>query len=106
MPPGPSPRRDNADRTASPPDDRGSDPLDLLRHDLRVQLTVIRGQAHLLRRRLARLDGLDRTERAWLLERGAQIDAAIMTMAERIAQVGREGPAEEDVREPRREQGR
>ncbi len=101
MPPGPSPRRDNADRTASPADDRVSDPLDLLRHDLRGQLTVIRGQTHLLRRHLARLDGLDGTEQAWLLERGARIDAAIMAMAERIAQVGRERPGKEDAQEPR-----
>ncbi len=109
MLPGSPPRRDNADGTASSPDDRVSDPLDLLWHDLKVQLTVIRGQAHLLRRRLVRLDGLDGTERAWLLERGARIDAAILAMADRIEQVGREGherPPQEDAREPYSEQGR
>jgi len=67
--------------------DPAVDPAARLRHDLRGALTVIRGQTHLLQRRLARLDGLDPAERAWLQERGALIDAAIMTLVDRIEQI-------------------
>ncbi len=99
MLPGRAPSGDDAD-------DRTPDLLDLLRHDLKGPLTVIRGQTQLLLRRSARLEGLDETERAWLLERGARIDAAIMAMAARIEQLGRESQAAEDAREQRSEQGR
>ncbi|MDP9469711.1 MAG: hypothetical protein M3Q71_03460 [Chloroflexota bacterium] len=69
---------------------RADDSRDLLRHDLRSQLTVIRGQAHLLRRRLARLDGLDEGERGWLMERATHIDAAVTTLVARIERMGQE----------------
>ncbi len=83
-PPGPN----GADGTPPSAHDPEVDPSARLRHDLKGSLTVIRGHSHLLRRRLARLDGLESAERAWLLERGARIDAAIMSLADQIEQIG------------------
>ncbi len=83
-PPGPN----GANGTFSSAHDPEVDPAARLRHDLKGALTGIRAQAQLLSRRVARLNGLDPAERAWLLERAARIDAAIMTLAAQIEQIG------------------
>ena len=85
-----------ADGTAPSPSQSEVHRLDLLRQDLKGDLTVIRGQAQLLLRRVARLEGLDPLDRAWLLERGDLIDAAIIGLAVRIDRIGREGPTGSD----------
>ena len=85
-----------ADGTSPSPSEAEFDPLDLLRHDLKGDLTVIRAQAQLLLRRVARLEGLDPLERAWLLERGQHLDAAIIGLAVRIDRIGREEPTGSD----------
>ncbi len=71
-------------------DPAAADPLELLRHELKIPLTTIRGQAHLLRRHVRRLDGLDGPERAWLLERADRIDAAVLALVARIERIGHE----------------
>lgn len=81
---------DDADGASPAPSESGVDPLDLRRQDLKGDLTVIRGHAQLLLRRVARLEGLDPGERAWLLERGDLIDAAILGLAVQIEQLGQE----------------
>lgn len=64
------------------------DALDLLRHDLKSPLTVIRGQAHLLRRRAVRFDGVDERDREWLLNCSTQIEAAVILLVGRIDGIG------------------
>ncbi len=98
LPSQPPPDQAHVEAAAHSDDHPGDDPLELLRHDLKAPLTALRAQTQFLLRRLARLKGLDETERAWVLERGALIDAAIMAMVVRIEQLGREPPAKEDVR--------
>ncbi len=85
-----------ADGTAPSPSEPEVEPFDLLRHDVKGDLTVIRAQTELLLRRVARLEGLDALERAWLIERGQHIDAAIIGLAVRIEQIGRERPTRSD----------
>ena len=74
--------------SAQPP--RQDDALDLLRHELKTPLTVVLGQAQLLRRRAARFDGMEERDRDWLLQCGAHIEAAVLLLVERIDGIGRE----------------
>ncbi len=90
MAPDHAPGPNGADGMSPSPSESDLDPLDRLRQDLKGDLTVIRGQTQLLLRRVARLEGLDRLDRAWLMERGRHIDAAIIGLAVRIEQIGRE----------------
>ena len=79
----------------SPPAGPADDPLELLRHELKNPLTAVRGQAQLLRRRAARLDGVADGDRTWLLERSALIEAAVAVLVERVERIDRE-PREAD----------
>ncbi len=109
MAPDHAPGPNGADGMSPSPSESDLDPLDRLRQDLKGDLTVIRGQTQLLLRRVARLEGLDRLDRAWLMERGRHIDAAIIELAIRIEQIGREeqtgsdgeGDERRELRRPR-----
>lgn len=61
------------------------DPDQGLRHDLRTQLTVIRGHAQMLARRIAH----DRCERTRMLADLAAIEQATRVLAERIDRIDR-----------------
>jgi signal transduction histidine kinase len=81
------------------------DALDLLRHDLKSPLTIIRGQAQLLRRRVARFDGLDESDRVWLMERSAHIEAAVLLLVDLIDGIG-QGPRKRPVEDNADERAR
>lgn len=88
-----------------PPDPQPSespeDPYELLRHALKTPLTVIRGEVFLVRRRLARMDGMTEVDRTWLLNRSARIDVAVLDLVARIDSIGREVDADPGARSDR-----
>jgi hypothetical protein len=72
------------------PSESPEDRYELLRHELKTPLTVIRGEVFLVRRRLARMDGMTEVDRTWLLDHSARIDVAILDLVARIERIGRE----------------